>query len=73
MNTGKVPAFMTQLDVTGAKRIAYANDNYCWIPPGESKTFVMNVQWRESTAGKTLQLEVSAWNAAKQLLGVNNR
>jgi beta-mannosidase len=72
-NTGKVPAFMTQLDVTGAKRIAYADDNYCWLAPGEAKIFSMQVQWREVPAGKNLKLEVFAWNSAKQTLTLNSR
>lgn len=61
-NTGKVPAFMAKVDITGVKRAFYASDNYTWIQPGESKEIMMNVLWREEN--KSGVLEASAWNAA---------
>jgi beta-mannosidase len=60
-NTGKQPAFMTKLDITGVKRAFFASDNYLWLQPGESKEITMNVLWREND--KKAAIEVSAWNA----------
>lgn len=60
-NTGKIPAFMTKLDVTGVKRAFYASDNYLWLQPGETKEITMNILWREKK--KNAVLNVSAWNA----------
>ena len=60
-NTGKLPAFMTKLDVAGVKRAFYATDNYLWLQPGESKQVIMNVLWRETNRNATAV--VSAWNA----------
>jgi beta-mannosidase len=69
-NTGKAPAFMLQLDVEGAKRVAYSNDNYCWLDAGETKDFNLTVRWRESRKGKETNLVVFAWNAARQVVRI---
>lgn len=61
-NTGKLPAFMTKIDVKGVKRAFFASDNYFWLKPGETKTVSMNLLWREQAA--EAKLEASAWNSA---------
>jgi beta-mannosidase len=60
-NTGKLPAFMTKVDVAGVKRSFYATDNYLWLQPGETKQVIMNVLWREEN--RNAIAVASAWNA----------
>ncbi|MGF7214374.1 beta-mannosidase [Spirosoma lacussanchae] len=71
-NAGTTPAFMTRLDVAGARRALVADDNYFWLAPGEVRTLAATVLWRgdtqqpdaprEMSAG-TVLVTVSAWNA----------
>jgi len=65
-NTGKVPAFMTNIDIAGVKRAFYATDNYFWLAPGESREIEVNVLWREERVGKNIVLNVGAWNSKMQ-------
>lgn len=60
-NTGKTPAFMTKIDITGVKRVFYASDNYLWLQPNETKEITMNVLWREKKGDAVVS--ASAWNA----------
>jgi beta-mannosidase len=60
-NTGKAPAFMTTVDVAGARRTLYADDNFFWLAPGEARTLRLRLHWREKPA--TPKLTVAAWNA----------
>ena len=60
-NTGKSPAFMTTLDVTGAKRTFFASDNFFWLAPGESRTVRLQLQWRDAKPASPA-VRVSAWN-----------
>ncbi len=62
-NNGKVPSFMTTVDVLGAKRIFYASDNYFWLAPGEEKKINMTLSFRENITGKKIELKAGAWNA----------
>jgi len=64
-NTGKVPAFMTKLDITGTKRAMVASSNYEWLAPGESKEITTDVLWREPENKSSAIISVSAWNAPK--------
>ncbi|MCY7352378.1 MAG: beta-mannosidase, partial [Cytophagaceae bacterium] len=61
-NVGKVPAFMSRIDVAGAKRALVASDNYFWLEPGESRDLTADVLWREKPTGK-VTVQLSAWNA----------
>ena len=63
-NTGKVPAFMTQVDIVGTKRAIVASDNFTWIAPGETREVDMDVLWREPSTRKNASISVQAWNAA---------
>jgi beta-mannosidase len=72
-NTGKVPAFMTKLDITGIKRAFYATDNYFWLAPGESREVEVEVLWREPEGSKNIVLTVNAWNAKTQVEKLNQR
>lgn len=69
-NTGKVPSFMTTIDVTGAKRVFTATDNFFWLAPGETKDVQMNILWREKRqdAGVTIK----AWNAKPVEIKLSN-
>jgi beta-mannosidase len=64
-NTGKTPAFMTKIDITGTKRAFMASSNYDWLAVGESKEITLDVLWREPQNKKDATLEFSAWNTAK--------
>ena len=62
-NTGGKPAFLTRLDVEGAKRLFYATDNFFWLAPGEERELDVEISWREPSARTGAMLAVSAWNA----------
>ncbi|MDR2118596.1 MAG: hypothetical protein LBP25_03570 [Tannerellaceae bacterium] len=64
-NAGNVPSFMTSFDLEGVKRSFFANDNYFWLPPGESKHIEMEMNLRETAPVKNLTLTVKSWNAAQ--------
>lgn len=73
-NTGKQPAFMTQLDITGAKRAIVASDNYLWLQPGETRDLTADVLWpvrrRGEKPGRSVSIQVSAWNAPTQSMSI---
>ena len=62
-NTGKVPSFMTHVEMEGVKRLFFATDNYFWLPAGESKEVKMEIKIREEQPAKSFQLVVKSWNA----------
>lgn len=64
-NIGKVPAFMTKIDITGTKRAVTASDNYDWLAAGESREITIDVLWREPENKQNASVEFSAWNAQK--------
>jgi len=64
-NTGRVPAFMTKIDVVGIKRAFYASDNYFWLTPGEDKEITVEVLWREPILNRNIAIAVDAWNAKR--------
>ena len=68
-NTGKQPAFMTKLDITGAKRAIVASDNYLWLAPGETRDLTADVLWREKRSRAT-SIQVSAWNAPVESISI---
>lgn len=61
-NTGPVPAFMTNVDITGTKRAIVASDNYFYLAPGETTTLDLDVRWREPATQARAVLTVGAWN-----------
>nr|WP_295926247.1 sugar-binding domain-containing protein [uncultured Dyadobacter sp.] len=63
-NHGKVPSFMTKLDIIGARRAFVAADNYFWLAAGESREIVLDVLWREPGNGDKPILTVKGWNSA---------
>lgn len=65
-NTGKIPAFMLKVDISGTKRAFTASDNFDWLAAGESRTIELDVLWRDPAGAAQAVLEVSAWNAPKQ-------
>lgn len=67
-NTGKVPAVMSKIDITGTKRAFTASDNFGWLAPGESREISLDVLWREPATKSQATLEASAWNAPAQKL-----
>jgi len=71
-NAGTTPAFMTRIDVAGAKRALVADDNYFWLAPGESRTLAADVLWRETPAGNVV-VRAEAWNAPAVSLPLDTR
>lgn len=69
-NTGKTPAFMTHLEITGAQRAFFSTDNYFWLDPGEQKELTIEIWWKEALAGRKPVLTVSAWNTAPQRINL---
>ncbi len=65
-NTGDTPAYPVKLDVSGAKRIFYASDNYLWLAPGEERALTLHVTWREPVRARTVILSAESWNAPSQ-------
>lgn len=66
-NTGKAPAFMTQIEMEDVKRLFFADDNYFWLPAGESKDITMEIKIREEQPAKRFRLTVKSWNASRQV------
>ncbi|WP_084650952.1 glycoside hydrolase family 2 protein [Runella zeae] len=64
-NQGKLPAFMTKVDIVGTKRAIVASDNYNWLAAGESREITLDVLWREPQTAAQAILNFSAWNAPK--------
>jgi beta-mannosidase len=62
-NSGKIPAFMTKVDISGIKRATFMSDNYMWLSPGEIKEVTIDVLWRESSAIDKVLISVRAWNS----------
>ncbi|RIV27253.1 beta-mannosidase [Fibrisoma montanum] len=71
-NTGTTPAFMTKIDIAGAKRALVADDNYFWLAPGESRTLSADVLWRETPTGN-VSVVASAWNAPEVTVPLDTR
>jgi beta-mannosidase len=61
-NVGRVPSFMTQVEITGCRRSFYGDDNFFWLPAGESRNLEFRVQWREADAARG-RVSARAWNA----------
>jgi len=72
-NTGKVPAFMTKIDIIGIKRAFYATDNYYWLAPGEKREIEVEVLWREPVLNQSIALISDAWNANKQIIKISKK
>ncbi|UBM59971.1 beta-mannosidase [Marinilongibacter aquaticus] len=66
LNSGKLPAFNTTLNIVGEKRCFYADDNYFWLDPGEERVLNLFVEWRETKAKNLSHLSVQAWNTDLQ-------
>jgi len=62
-NTGRYPACMASLNITGAQRAIVASDNYYWLAAGESRRITLDVWWRSNKDNASLEL--SAWNAER--------
>jgi beta-mannosidase len=67
-NTGKVPSFITKLNIEGIKRAFVADDNYYWLAPGESREISVEVLWREEKTGRKIVLASDSWNSRKQII-----
>lgn len=65
-NTGKLPACMSKLDVTGTKRALYADDNFFWLAPGETRELTAEILWREPGKRDNAEVMFAAWNAKAQ-------
>lgn len=63
VNSGSQPAFPIMLEISGAKRVFYATDNFFWLAPKEERILDIEVKWREPIGDKQTTLEAWAWNA----------
>ncbi|SEN84515.1 beta-mannosidase [bacterium A37T11] len=70
MNEGAIPAYMTKIDLLGAKRIFTASDNYFWLNKKEEKEITLRIQWREEISNKKCRLVIAAWNAKENSLSL---
>lgn len=62
-NTGAAPAFMTAIDVKGARRAFFAGDNFFWLEPGETRVVPVHILWRDTPEPGRASVTLSAWNA----------
>ncbi|PPL02808.1 beta-mannosidase [Parapedobacter indicus] len=62
-NHGNYPSFMTQLEIEGTKRLFFADDNFFWLQPGESKEIHLEMKLPEEIDDKPVNLVLSSWNA----------
>lgn len=62
-NRGKLPSFMTHLDIEGVPRSFYANDNYFWLAPGETKSIEIDFELRGGQVASSMKLVLKPWNA----------
>ena len=65
-NKGRLPSFMTNLNIEGVSRSFYANDNFFWLAPGETKSIEIDFELRESQVVSSMKLVLSSWNAKTQ-------
>jgi beta-mannosidase len=72
-NMGKIPSFMTTIDISGAKRIFYASDNFFWLAPGEEKKITVTLSFRENTINKKIEIKAAAWNAKIKKVQLQNK
>ena len=63
-NKGKVPSFMTRLDLSEDYRF-YASDNFFWLNPGEVKTVEMVLWIKGNQYPEKVNVVLSSWNARK--------
>ncbi|MCL5745431.1 MAG: beta-mannosidase, partial [Acidobacteria bacterium] len=72
-NTGKLPSFLTSVDVEGGRRAFFAGDNYFWLPAGEARTVAVQLHWREASEPQAGRVIVSSWNADSVVLPLTPR
>ena len=65
-NKGRLPSFMTNLNIEDVSRSFYANDNFFWLAPGETKSIEIDFELRESQVVSSMKLVLSSWNAKTQ-------
>lgn len=67
-NTGRKPAFPVEINVEGAQRSFYADDNFFYLAPGEERELRLKIRWRSNPASP--KINAKAWNAAIQEAGL---
>ena len=65
-NKGRLPSFMTHLDIEDVPRSFYANDNYFWLAPGETKSIEIDFGLRGRQVASSMKLVLKSWNAKTQ-------
>lgn len=65
-NKGRLPSFMTNLDIEDVSRSFYANDNFFWLAPGETKSIEIDFELRERQVASSMKLVLNSWNAKTQ-------
>ena len=65
-NKGRLPSFMTNLNIEDVSRSFYANDNFFWLAPGETKSIEIDFELRERQVASSMKLVLNSWNAKTQ-------
>lgn len=64
-NIGKVPSFMTCIDIR-EDYLFYLSDNYFWLSPGETKMVEVTIWKKEEKQDAKVSIQLSSWNAKSQ-------
>src|SRR3546814_1592484 len=62
-NRGDRQSFMTRVEIEGLRRLFFADDNFSWLQPGETREIHLEIKLREEAEGKPVTLVLSSWNA----------
>ncbi len=67
-NTGSNPAFLTHVNIESPQRAFYADHDFFWLGPGETRKISIQVLWPDTEPPQKTELTVKAWNAkARQI------
>ncbi len=67
-NTGSNPAFLTHVNIVSPERAFYANHDFFWLGPGETRQIRIQVLWPNAEPSQKAELTVKAWNAKTRTL-----
>ncbi len=68
-NQGELPIFPVKLEVIEDKTLAYADDNYFFLPAGACRELSLEIRVKDEKL-QALTLELAAWNTDTQLVSI---
>ena len=68
-NLGTRPIFPTKIDVLEDNTLSYADDNYFFLPVGNSRELEIEIRVKDKSLS-TATLELSAWNTKKNTISI---